>query len=51
VVFLMAIILSVQHCKMASRLRQGGNTCPEQATGAVSWEAWLQQHERTRQLG
>jgi uncharacterized protein YbjT (DUF2867 family) len=30
--------------KMASRLRQGGNTCPQQATGTVSWEAWLQQH-------
>jgi uncharacterized protein YbjT (DUF2867 family) len=37
--------------KMASRLRQGGNTCPQQATGTVSWEAWLQHHERTRQLG
>ena len=32
--------------KTASRLRQGGNTCPQQATGTVSWEAWLQQHER-----
>ena len=30
--------------KMASRLRQGGNTCPQQAAGTVSWEAWLQQH-------
>jgi uncharacterized protein YbjT (DUF2867 family) len=30
--------------KMARALRQGGNTCPQQATGAVSWEAWLQQH-------
>jgi uncharacterized protein YbjT (DUF2867 family) len=28
--------------KMASQLRQGGNTCPEQATGIVTWEAWLQ---------
>ena len=37
--------------KMASRLRQGGNTCPQQATGTVGWEAWLQQHERTRQIG
>jgi uncharacterized protein YbjT (DUF2867 family) len=37
--------------KMARALRQGGNTCPQQATGTVSWEAWLQQHERTRQLG
>ena len=32
--------------KTASRLRQGGNTCPQQATGTVSWEAWLQQHKR-----
>jgi uncharacterized protein YbjT (DUF2867 family) len=30
--------------KMARALRQGGNTCPQQATGTVSWEAWLQQH-------
>jgi uncharacterized protein YbjT (DUF2867 family) len=30
--------------KMASALRQGGNTCPPQATGRLSWEAWLQQH-------
>jgi uncharacterized protein YbjT (DUF2867 family) len=30
--------------KTASRLRQGGNTCPQQATGTVSWEAWLQHH-------
>jgi uncharacterized protein YbjT (DUF2867 family) len=30
--------------KMARRLRQGGNTCPQQATGTVNWEAWLQQH-------
>jgi uncharacterized protein YbjT (DUF2867 family) len=37
--------------KMARRLRQGGNTCPQQATGTVSWEAWLQQHERTHQIG
>jgi uncharacterized protein YbjT (DUF2867 family) len=32
--------------KMARALRQGGNTCPHQATGTVSWEAWLQQHSR-----
>lgn len=36
--------------KTARALRQGGNTCPQQATGTVSWEAWLQQHERTRRL-
>jgi uncharacterized protein YbjT (DUF2867 family) len=30
--------------KTASSMRQGGNTCPQQATGTVSWEAWLQQH-------
>jgi len=30
--------------KTASALRQGGNTCPQQATGTLSWEAWLQQH-------
>jgi uncharacterized protein YbjT (DUF2867 family) len=30
--------------KTASALRQGGNTCPQQATGTVSWQAWLQQH-------
>jgi uncharacterized protein YbjT (DUF2867 family) len=30
--------------KTAGALRKGGNTCPQQATGAVSWEAWLQQH-------
>jgi uncharacterized protein YbjT (DUF2867 family) len=30
--------------KTASGLRQGGNTCPQQATGTVSWEVWLQQH-------
>ena len=30
--------------KTASRLRQGGNTCPQQVIGTVSWEAWLQQH-------
>jgi uncharacterized protein YbjT (DUF2867 family) len=28
----------------ASALRKGGNTCPQQATGTVSWEAWLQHH-------
>lgn len=32
--------------KMARALRQGGNTCPQQATGTVSWEAWVQQHGR-----
>jgi len=37
--------------KMTRALRQGGNTCPQQAIGTVSWEAWLQQHERTRHLG
>jgi len=37
--------------KMVRALRKGGNTCPQQATGTVSWEAWLQQHERTRHLG
>src|SRR6266851_2434689 len=37
--------------KTASGMRQGGNTCPQQATGTVSWEAWLQQHERTHQIG
>ena len=36
--------------KMARALRQGGNTCPQQVTGTISWEAWLQQHERARQL-
>ncbi len=36
--------------KAARALRQGGNTCPQQARGTVSWEAWLQQHERTRRL-
>jgi uncharacterized protein YbjT (DUF2867 family) len=30
--------------KTASGIRQGGNTCPQQATGTVSWEAWLQLH-------
>jgi uncharacterized protein YbjT (DUF2867 family) len=37
--------------KMVKALRQGGNTCPQQATGTVTWEAWLQHHERTRRLG
>ncbi len=37
--------------KTVSALRQGGNTCPQKATGTVSWEAWLQQDERTRHLG
>jgi uncharacterized protein YbjT (DUF2867 family) len=30
--------------KMARALRQGGNTCPQQATGTISWEVWLQHH-------
>ncbi len=30
--------------KTARGMRQGGNTCPQQAIGTVSWEAWLQQH-------
>jgi uncharacterized protein YbjT (DUF2867 family) len=30
--------------KMARALRQGGNTCPQQATGTISCEAWLQRH-------
>lgn len=34
--------------KTVSGLRQGGNTCPQQATGTVSWEAWLQQHYSQR---
>lgn len=29
--------------KTVSGLRQGGNTCPQQATGTLSWETWLQQ--------
>jgi uncharacterized protein YbjT (DUF2867 family) len=33
--------------KMVRALRQGGNTCPEQAIGRISWDAWLQQHART----
>jgi len=32
--------------KTASGIRQGGNTNPRQATGTISWEAWLQQHYR-----
>ena len=32
--------------KTARAMRQGGNTCPQQATGTISWEAWLQQHYR-----
>ncbi len=32
--------------KMARALRQGGNTCPEQATGTVTWDDWLQEHDR-----
>jgi uncharacterized protein YbjT (DUF2867 family) len=35
--------------KTASALRQGGNTCPEQASGTISWEAWLQQHYSQQQ--
>jgi uncharacterized protein YbjT (DUF2867 family) len=27
----------------ASAMRAGGNTCPQQATGQISWEGWLQQ--------
>lgn len=27
--------------KTARALRQGGNTCPQQATGTVRWEDWL----------
>ena len=34
--------------KTVRALRQGGNTCPQQATGTVSWETWLQQHARSR---
>ncbi|SRR5579884_786057 len=34
--------------KMARALRQGGNTCPQQATGRISWQAWLQHHARSR---
>jgi len=30
--------------KTARGQRQGGNTCPQQATGTISWEAWLQRH-------
>ena len=30
--------------KTARGVRKGGNTCPQQATGTISWEAWLQQH-------
>jgi uncharacterized protein YbjT (DUF2867 family) len=30
--------------KTASSIRQGGNTCPQQATGTLSWESWLQQY-------
>ena len=37
--------------KTARALRQGGNTCPQQERGMVSWQAWLQQHERIRHLG
>ncbi|HLV99008.1 MAG TPA: NAD(P)H-binding protein [Ktedonobacterales bacterium] len=36
--------------KTARALRQGGNICPEQATGRVSWEAWLQQHYNSQRL-
>lgn len=30
--------------KTARALRKGGNTCPQQATGTISWQTWLQQH-------
>jgi uncharacterized protein YbjT (DUF2867 family) len=30
--------------KTVRALRQGGNTCPQQATGTVRWEDWLQRH-------
>lgn len=36
--------------KTTRALRQGGNTCPQQATGTVSWQTWLQHHERIRRL-
>jgi uncharacterized protein YbjT (DUF2867 family) len=36
--------------KMARALRQGGNTCPQQATGTVTWEAWLQKHYGQQKL-
>jgi uncharacterized protein YbjT (DUF2867 family) len=36
--------------KMVRALRQGGNVCPQQATGTISWEAWLQQHENSLNL-
>jgi uncharacterized protein YbjT (DUF2867 family) len=32
--------------KTAGALRRGGNTCPNEATGIETWEAWLQRHER-----
>lgn len=28
----------------ASKMREGGNTCPQQTTGKVTWEAWLRHH-------
>lgn len=31
---------------IARALRQGGNTCPQQAIGTVTWETWLRQHYR-----
>jgi len=31
--------------KTARAVRQGGNTCPKQASGTISWEAWLEQHD------
>lgn len=39
-----AIIPIYLPSKMTRALRQGGNTCPQQATGTISWEAWLQHH-------
>lgn len=35
--------------KMARALRQGGNTCPQQATGTITWQTWLQQHYNQQQ--
>jgi len=37
--------------KMVRALRQGGNTCPQQASGTIRWEDWLQHHRRTSHLG
>lgn len=30
--------------KMVRALRQGSNTCPQNATGTITWETWIQQH-------